>query len=392
MLRFAALIAAIMLLAPSVVAAQGTEPVGTVSDDETSVSRAYDSDSIQGLFGIFAVGQVSETESEAIGMMTTLPAVIASGMSGTVEDSGATVEPPEPVTATPMGDQATATRLAFTMFGSTDGEVVILAVRQSTWVQLLIGMSVGELETLPRLEALAQTILPRWPSTDPVTVRPDGLRTGGIWTMMPLPEDVPAGYTVDPDIEDGPAAGASVPGGTTADTPAPPSDLPLLPTPTPAGGETPPVPGEAPAVPETPAPPVIATEPAEVATPAPNPRVALPFDVVVEIFLPMDMATVDDEDGSCSGTGFLDGLSGDGQVTLQGATGDDASATAPMGGAGQVALDRETGEEVCYFRATLTDVPPRATYTLLAGETVLGQYTYGELTKTGSILVVIGED
>ena len=56
------------------------------------------------------------------------------------------------------------------------------------------------------------------------------------------------------------------------------------------------------------------TEP--VATPAPNPRLALPFDVTVDIFLPMEMATVSDEDGSCSGTGFLDGLSGDGEVTL----------------------------------------------------------------------------
>ena len=382
----------VALLAPAVVAAQGTAPVGTVSEDETTVSRAYDSGTVQGLFGIFAVGQVTETDSQAIGMMTTLPAVIASSLSGTVEDSGATVEPPEQVTVTPIGDQATATRVPFTMFGTTDGEVVILAVRQSTWVQLLIGMSVGESETLPQLDALARTILPRWPSADPVTVRPDGLRTGGIWTMMPLPEDVPAGYTVDPDIEDGPAAGASVIPGGTGGTPAPSSDLPLLPTPTPAGGETPRVPGETPVASETPAPPVIATEPVEVATPAPNPRVALPFDVTVDIFLPMDMAVVNDEDGSCSGSGFLDGLSGDGQVVLQAATGDDAPTSAPMNGAGQVALDRETGEEVCYFRATLTDVPPRARYTLLAGETVLGQYTYGELTETGSILVVIGEE
>jgi hypothetical protein len=381
--RIAALIAVALMLVPSLAAAQGAEPVGTVSDDETTVSRAYDTGDVQGIFGIFALGSVADSETQAMGMMTTLPAVIASGMSGTVEDAGAVVQPPEPVTVAAIGDQATGTRLPYTMFGSVDGEVMILAVRQSTWVQLLIGMGIGEADIQTQLEGLARTILPRWPSASPVTVRPDGLRDGGIWAMMPLPEDVPAGYTVDPDIEEGPAA----PTGPGATSPAPSTDLPLLPTPTPASGQVP-----APAAPETPVPPVIATQPpAEVATPAPNPRVALPFDVTVEIFLPLGMATEND-DGSCSGSGFLDGLSADGQVTLQGATGDDASASAPMSGPGQVALDRETGEEVCYFRATLTDVPARARYTLLAGETVLGRYTYGDLTETGSILVVIGEE
>ena len=92
-------------------------------------------------------------------------------------------------------------------------------------------------------------------------------------------------------------------------------------------------------------------------------------------------------------TGLLDGLSADGQVTLQSATeGGASSASAPMSGPGQVALDRETGEEICYFRATLTDVPARASYSLLAGETVLGQYAYDELTETGSILVIVEGD
>jgi hypothetical protein len=302
------------------------------------------------------------------------------------------------VTVTPIGDQASGTRVPFTMFGSVEGEVVILAVRQSTWVQLLIAMGVGETGSLAQLESLAQTVLPRWPTADSVTVRPDGLRTGGIWAMMPLPEDVPAGYTVDPEIEEGPAAGtvAAAPGGSPATTPAPSTDLPLLPTPTPAGGVTLPTPAPAAGATETPGPAeIVIPSPSatEIATPAPNPRVALPFDVTVEIFLPLDMATIDEEDGSCSGTGLLDGLAGDAEVTIQGASaGGEASASAPMSGPGQVALDRETGEEVCYFRATVPDVPARARYSVLAGETVLGQYTYDELTETGSILVVIDSE
>jgi hypothetical protein len=389
-----AAILTLLLVAP-VAAAQTTEPVGTVAEDETSVSRAYESDAVDpdAIFGIFALGNIADTESQAIGMMTTLPAVLASGLSGTIEDSGATVGAPEEVPVTPIGDQAIATRLTFTMFGTADGELVVLAVRQQTWVQLLVGMGVGSVDVQPQLEALARQALPRWPSTDPVSVRPDGLRVGGIWNMMPLPEDVPAGYTIDPEIEEGPGAGTTaqappaVPG-TTPETPA--RDLPLLPTPTPAAGAMPSLPVETPGAGPA-VPPVAATEPpAGVATPAPNPRLALPFDVTVEVFLPLDLATMN-EDGSCSGAGLLDGLGGDGQITLRDAKDGDASASAPLAAPGQVALDRETGQEICYFRATLTDVPPRAKYTLLAGDTVLGHYSYDDLTETGSILVIVGE-
>ncbi len=412
MLRFAALIVIALMLAPSLAAAQGAEPVGTVSDDETSFSRAYDGDVGAGaIVGIFAIGSIGDTESQAMGMMATLPPVFASGLGSSVEDAGVIVGEPEDLTVATIGNQSVGLRVPYTMFGSLEGEIVIVGVRQSTWVQMLIGMGVGEAGVQAQLEDLARQLLPRWPSADPVTVRPDGLRTGGIWNMAPMPEDLPAGFAVDPNIEDGPAVGtvSPVPEGagasqgttpTEADaTPSPSLDLPLLPTPPPAGGETP-APPQAPPSDVTPietstpsSAPDVTPTPVDVATPAPNPRVALPFDVTVEIFLPLEMATIDGEDGSCSGAGLLDGLSGDAEVTLQGAsTAGDGSASGPMSGPGQVALDRETGEEICYFRASVPDVPPRARYSLLAGETVLGQYTYGELTETGSILVVIDDD
>lgn len=406
MLRFAALIAVALMLAPSLAAAQGTAPVGIVSDDETSVSRAYENSAITpgSIVAIFTLGNVAETESEAIGLMATLPAIFSSGLASTIEESGSEVGPPEPVTVTPVGDETSALRMSYTVFGSVEGEVFVLAVRQDTWVQLLIGMGIGEASAQGQLEQLAATLQPRWPSSDPITVRPDGLRTGGIWNMVPAPEDLPAGYTVDPEVEEGPGAGAATTAPGTGTTPVPPAgtaptpslDLPLLPTPTPPGGQAPPLPDQTPAA-ETPVPPVGAIDtpaPADVATPAPNPRLALPFDVTVEIFLPLDMATISEEDGSCSGSGLLDGLSAEAEVRIQSATGGTAvSASAPMSGPGQVAFDRESGEEICYFRATVTDVPARARYSVLAGDTVLGQYTYDELTETGAILVVIdGED
>lgn len=387
MSRFAlvAVIAALLLaIAPA--AAQTPEPVGIVSADETSVFRAYDNPAglFRGVIGVFAVGFIAGSESDATEMVTTMPAIFAASVATAGEADGAVFEEPAEVPMTPLGDQSTATRMGFSETGGPSGEVVVTTVRQGAWVQMLMGMATGSVPVQPELEGIATTLLARWPSMEPVTVRPDGLRTGGIWAMMPLPEDMPAGYSVDPEVEEGPGptAGATAPGATPAE---PTRDLPLLPTPTPATGETPPAPpaGETPVV----VPPVDAPTPAG-PTPPPNPRLALPFDVTIEVFLPIQLATVE-ADGSCVGTGLLDGLAPDGGLTLQATTGTEGSATAPFDIAGVVALDTETGEEVCYFRATLAQVPARASYTLLAGESVLGRFAYADLTTGEPVLVEI---
>jgi hypothetical protein len=400
MLRSAVIVALALLLAPTLVVAQATEPVGIVSDDETTVSRAYDNPAAVNdeLSGLFALGFVNGTESEASGMVERFPAILGSSITSEMD---ASVEVGEAVSVpVTLGDEASGNRIPLSMLGM-EGEYTVLVVRQGTWVQALVGFGVGDVDTLTDLEGISRTTLARWPSEAPVAVRADGLRAGGIWSMMPMPEDLPAWFEIDPEFEEGPAATsaavAPAPSGPAA-TPASPSrDLPLLPTPTPAGGEA-----QAPI--ETPVPPVTATEtpapsnapaetpaPAEVATPAPNPRLAQPFDVTVEIFLPLDMATMND-DGTCSGAGLLDGLTGDGSLTLQDSSGGGASVSAPLDAPGQVAFDRETSQEICYFRATLTEVPPRAEYTLLAGDSVLRQYSYDDLADAGSVLVVIGED
>jgi hypothetical protein len=407
MIRSAVLVAIVaLLLAPSLAVAQTTEPIGIVSPDETSVSRSYDNPSafVNGTIGIFALGAIAETESEATGLMRTMPAIVAAGMSGELEGMDFAFEDPVDVPVTPIGDDTTATRMAFTMFGTVDGEVVLLAVRQATWVQVLIGMGAGESAVQAELEALARALQPRWPSGDPVTVRPDGLRAGGIFNMMPLPEDLAAGFELDPEFEEGPGPGtvAVVPTPSAqvtppvqvtpapGETPTPIRDVPLLPTPTPAVGVTPPTQVETPATGQTPITLPTPTVAAPAATPPPNPRLALPFGVTVEILLPMELATVSEEDGSCSGAGLLDGLTTGGSLTLLAAEGTAGSATAPLSGPGMVAFDTEKQREVCYFSAIFTGVPPRASYTLMAGDSVLARFSYAELTTGEPILVELG--
>ncbi len=397
MSRSALLVAFVaLLLAPALATAQTTEPVGTESDDETTVSRAYDNPAAltDGLFGVYAFGFIDESESQAAGTLRTVPRIFAAGLTSELEDGEFVLEDPIEVPGTPIGDDSTVTRMGFIMFGTFDGEVVLLAVRQGTWVQVLAGIGAGNVDVQAELEAIATTLQPRWPSDSPIAVRTDGLRTGGIWDMMPMPEDMPAGFELDPVAEEGPAATVSVtvpvPPAPTGQQPGPTPeatirDIPLFPTPTPA--DMPPAETETPATLPTPTP---STPVEDVATPAPNPRLAMPFDVTVEIFLPLEMTTISEEDGSCIGTGLLDGLATDGSLMLVGAQAPASAATAPLTGPGVVAYDTEAGQEICYFSAVFTDVPPRAAYTLLADESVIGWYTYDELSGADRVLVELG--
>ena len=375
-------------LAPSVALAQTTEPVGTVSPSDTEVARAYDNPNVyfDETVGVMALGSTHESEEDAARAASTYPTLFASSLTSELEgdvpgEGDFVFEEVEEVPIAPLGDDSTASRAPFTMFGSFEGEYVFLMVRQGTWVQMLVGFGVGDVDVVADLEAIATTIQPRWPTTDPIVVREDGLRTGGIWNMTPMPEDLPAGFVLDEEFEEGPAATAEsvVPVGTPASnaTPVEPSrDLPLIPTPTPEVSDPLPT-----AVPET---------PATVPTPAAiNPRLALPFDVTIEIILPLDLATVA-EDGSCSGDGLFAGLTAGGSLTLRNVSDGSAAVSAPITAPGMVTYDTLDQEDVCYFAATITQVPARAEYTLLAGESVLGQYTYEDLTTGEPVLIDLG--
>ena len=387
------LILAALLLAPPAARAQATEPVGTVSASETEVSRAYDNPSafFDDTAGIMALGSIERTEEDASRAAGSFATIFADSLTSGLESDqslpvdvtfGEMVEVP----VATIGDETIANRVTFSMSGTMNGEYAFLTVRQGTWVQVLVGFGIGDVDVMGDLVELASALSPRWPSDEPISVRDDGIRTGGIWAMTPLPEDLPDGFEIDPNFEEGPGAGPGtgapqaatpVPGEATAPV-EPTRDLPLIPTETP---ETPGVPAETPVATEAPA--------TTVAPEIINPRLAMPFDVTIEIFLSLDRATVA-EDGSCSGTGLLDGLSGESTMTLREASTGEPSVSAPMSGPGIVAYDTVGQEDVCYLTATLTDVPARAEYTLLAGDSVLGRYTYEDLSSGEPILIELG--
>lgn len=387
-----------LLLLPAVASAQTPEPVGTVSTGDNEVARAYDNPNVyfDAVAGVMILGSIHDSEEAASRSASTLARIFVASLVSEVETDYEFGELEE-VPVEQVGDEAIAHRMSFMMFGSFEGEYALLAVRQGSWVQLLIGFGVGDVDVLAELEGIASTIAPRWPSDDPIAVREDGLRTGGIWNMVPAPEDLPAGFVVDAEFEEGPPAtvSATVPAGTpavTTDEVEPASeeatpegrDVPLLPTAT--ADEIQPT-----EVPET------STEATETPVEAPpstpavmNPRLATPFDVDVEIILGDGRYLIDEEDGSCSGTGLLDGLTGGGTLTLNVSSGGQASASTELATSGLVAYDTELQQDVCYFTASFTDVPARAEYALLAGDSVLGRYTYEDLTSGDSLLVVVG--
>lgn len=414
---------ATFLVFPTLVSAQETEPVGTVSTGDDKVYRAYDNPNVyfDATAGILAFGTIYDNETAASrGLDSTAAVFSASLQSGANEDEGSAPDfqfgELEEVQTSAIGDESRADRLSLVMFGSFDGEYVVLAVRQGAWLQVLVGFGFGEVDVLADLEPVARGMTDRWPSEDAIAMREDGLRTGGIWNMMPMPEDLSSDFVLDDEFEEGPAVESDnvVPAGTRDDiavdaTPAAGSsspggrELPLLPTSTPesdqpeptlmpgGGAETAPVTETpVPTVESTP-PPTLGSTPPSASTPIPSTRMAQTFDVIVEIVIPDGRYAVD-EDGTCSGKGLLDGLTGGGTLTLRVANDSQQSAQAELSASGLVGYDTALRQDVCYFQASFTDVPARADYSLLAGESVIGRFTYEELSERNTVVVVIGED
>lgn len=418
-----------MLVTPSIALAQTTEPVGTVSTGDDEVSRAYNNPDVyfDAMSGMFVFGTVYGDETAASRSLDTTAAIFAaslrSGLSS--EEMGSDdyeLGELEEIESEPIGDESRASRLPFELFGSFDGEYGIVIVRQGAWVQVLVGFGVGEVDVVPELAAIATAIEPRWPSDEPIAVREDGLRTGGIWNMTPMPEDLPDGFVIDEEFEEGPATTVDtiVPAGTpvpdTAEAPpvaeeeAPSSEreLPLIPveatdetdpTAAPAPTGTPgrlepitapiePTPPTASPTPETE--PTVADAAELVATPVMHERLARPLDVSFEIII-AEGNYAQNDDGSCSGSGLIDTLVADGELALREDNGD-ALATTTIEGVGLLAYDTVLEQDVCYMTARFTDVPGRSDYILVAGESVIGRFGYEELATGEPVLVVVGAE
>jgi hypothetical protein len=404
-----------LLLAPVAANAQDAEPVGTVSTGDDQVYRSYDNPNVyfDATVGILAFGTIYDNDTAASRGLDSTANVFAASLEGSASDEAGSAPDfefgdLEEVEMPTIGDESLAHRLSLVMFGSFDGEYVLISVRQGAWLQVLVGFGFGDVDVFTELEALAGDMITRWPSEEPIAVREDGLRTGGIWNMMPVPEDISADFVLDDDFEEGPATESDeiVPAGSPAPvsdsgTPAAEStmpagrDLPLLPTSTPESAQPEPTmpsgseAGIAPAT-ETPAPTAEPT-PAPASTPAPSSRMAQPFDVTVEIVIPEGRYIVA-EDGSCSGQGLLDDLDQGGTLTLRVANDGEQAAEVEFGSAGQVGYDVPLRQDACYFQASFTDVPARSGYSLLAGDSVIGRFTYEELSELNTVVVVIGDN
>ena len=424
-----------ILASPALAVAQTgtTEPVGTVSTGDDEVFRAYDNPDVyfDALSGVLAFGSVYDSDDAASRSLGSTAEIFVASLRGglSTDESGEgdyDFGELEDVEIAPVGDESRASRLPLVLFGSFDGEYGIVVVRQGSWVQVLVGFGFGEVDVVPELEAIATTIQPRWPSDEPVAVREDGLRTGGIWNLVPRPEDLPEGFEVDPEFEEGPAATVDtiVPVGTReprsgAATPVAPVDpdagestpeaaspsnrrIPLIPTEAPPEATAEQVEpdiriaptGEEEAT-ETPA--AVTAAPATeeaaqpVATPQMNERLARPFDATVEIIIAGGSYERNEDDGSCAGGGLLDSLAADGELVLREGNGD-TLATATIANSGVVTYDTVLKQDVCYLTARFTDVPARAEYVLVAGESVIGRFGYAELASGEPALVVIGAE
>ncbi|MBA2759828.1 MAG: hypothetical protein H0U38_09085 [Chloroflexia bacterium] len=445
----------ILLMIPSItVAQQPPEPVGTVTSGTNEVFRAYNNPDVDmdALAGVLAFGSISIDETTAASEFgSTAETFVESLRDGLSEEQSSgdyQFGELEAVGIGQIGDESSASLLPFTLFGTIQGEYGIVAVRQGASVQTLVGFGVGEADVIPDLLAIATTIEGQWPSEDPIIVREDGLRTGGIWDMMPLPGDLPDGFEIDVAFEEGPAAQDDIEptGASTADagaatpvgdgeepgaTPALARKAPLI-TSRAGGGATPgaspvaaatPVQGDVPtsqavvssqddqeatpvASPAQDTEPII--EPVQSPTPTPVPeadvtdtdesastddmheRLARPFDLSIDIIIAQGSYTRND-DGSCSGSGMADSLAPGGDVSVQDSFGNDL-AVVTIEDTGRLNYDTVLTEDVCYWRVTLPDVTAREEYVLATGGTVIGQFRYEDLATGEPGLVVIGAD
>lgn len=414
----------LMLMIPSIaVAAQPVEPVGTVTSGNNEVYRAYDNPNVDmdALAGILAFGSIHVDEAAASQDFGSTAEIFVESLRGGLSNGAGNGDYEfgvlEAVEIDQIGDESTASLLPFTLFGTIDGEYGIVAVRQGAWVQVLVGFGVGEVDVIPELAALATALEGRWPSDEPIVAREDGLRTGGIWDMMPLPDDLPVGFEIDEAFEEGPAPadGDTDPTGTAAAgsgaTPSPAASPVVAATPESGVGASPNVPGATPVVPPESTPdtaPIIEPGGAPTPTPEPSPeavdtapeepastgdmneRLAPPIDLLIDIIIAQGSYTPN-PDGSCSGSGAADSLTPGGDLSVQDTFGNDL-VVASIDATGTLNYDMVLTEDVCYWRLTIPNVTAREEYVLATGGTVIGQFQYEDVATGEPGLVVIGAE
>lgn len=104
----------------------------------------------------------------------------------------------KPATTGKIGDGAVAFSGA-TKLGDLNGTLGIVVARSGRYVQTATGFAMGE-DPVPQLAAMV-TAMSHLKAGGAVTKTSDGLRTGGIWSMLPLDQGIPDGVKANMDIQ-----------------------------------------------------------------------------------------------------------------------------------------------------------------------------------------------
>lgn len=195
-------------------------PVGIVTDKPNEVNRSYDvpdpgaSAEVRSGEPMFvkAFGLIAPSEEEAAAVAPDmLPRLVESVIEAFGGEGGGTTEFQTPVAVEfpQVGDDVYATRLSFQV-DTIDIEFGAVVIRDGAWIQILgVGAVVDDGSTITFLEDLVRVVKDRWPNDSAIRVRDDGLRYGGIWDMMPYPEDLPDHLRLDETAEEGPGPGTA---------------------------------------------------------------------------------------------------------------------------------------------------------------------------------------
>lgn len=361
-----------LLPMPTAAIVASASPIGTVSPNGDQVYRAFESPSLSDVetewgdaYYLEFIGDRFDTAQDASTgfqyFVNYLPDALPEIVAELVQENmpGNHVEPGSPkiLTVPQIGDDAFAVELDASLGLLADERLMILIIRNENHV-LTATAATHDLnaDLLTMLVSIVSPTLDRWALNDPIQMDEDGIRSGGIWNMVPKPNEVPDGFVLDQEYEEGPGPQRD------QSVPSPTSDQPLLPT---TSFESQISEGE-----------------------GTNSRLAIPFDATIRVILANDTFSADHR-GQCEGQGRYSSLHEEGLAALKTVDGGEELVLTRGLQPGYVSYDLQLQADVCVFEINFRKVPPRAGYLLIAGDAPIARFTYDELSAGGIGEVVV---
>lgn len=370
-LLFALFLIVNMLLATSSgnVVAQ-SDVIGKVTTADDRVYRAFDSASIFGVdtnwgtaYYLEFIGDKFKDEEEASNnfafMVTYLPTALPTVLEELVNENlpGATVLADDPVSGPVLriGDEAFSISIRLDKGILIDEFFGMLVIRQGARVlTATVASNDVNLDYVSLLSSMLDPIMQRWDDENAVKLDSEGIRMGGIWDMVPRQNEVPQGFELDVDYEEGPGLSEE----------AESSSVTNKGEPAVRGGSH------------------TGNQQSD--------RIAKPFDVEFRII--MFPGTYESSpDGTCAGIGGYSGLAGGRSVSLKSPNEATILAISAPLNVGILSYDMEAGEEVCVFETSFHDVPPRGNYILSSYWVDFSEFSFPELSSEDVIEIIVAE-